>query len=309
MERGTVTVSAATTGGMLYHQVPAGNGSEGERVEQLVLPRQCHKTVLTMAHSIPLAGNLGRRKTADPMDIVGPLPRSSRGNRYVLVVCDYAARYPEAMAMRSVEAERVAEELVTLFSRVGVPKEILTDQGTNLTSQLLQELYRMLHVRHIRASPYHPQTDGLVERFNQTLKTMLRKTAVDEGKDWDWLLPGSVEPEPLNVATVNRFETPKTKTQVRAFLGITGYYRRFIPNYAAMVLPLTELTKNPDFDKPFILQTDASEYGVGAVLSKHDQHGRDHPVAYFSRKLLPREVRYSTVEKECLAIKLGMETF
>ena len=65
MERGTVTVSAATTGGMLYHQVPAGNGSEGERVEQLVLPRQCRKTVLTMAHSIPLAGNLGRRKTAD----------------------------------------------------------------------------------------------------------------------------------------------------------------------------------------------------------------------------------------------------
>ena len=123
------------------------------------------------------------------MDIVGPLPRSSRGNRYVLVVCDYAARYPEAMAMRSVEAERVAEELVTLFSRVGVPKEILTDQGTNLTSQLLQELYRMLHVRHIRTSPYYPQTDGLVERFNQTLKTMLRKTAVDEGKDWNWLLP------------------------------------------------------------------------------------------------------------------------
>ena len=79
--------------------------------------------------------------------------------------------------------------LVTLFARVGIPKEILTDQGTNFTSMLLQELYRLLHIRHIRTSPYHPQTDGLVERFNRTLKMMLSKTAVEKGKDWDQLLP------------------------------------------------------------------------------------------------------------------------
>lgn len=91
--------------------------------------------------------------------------------------------------MRSVEAERVAEELVTLFERVGIPKKILTDQGTNFTSMLLQELHRLLHIRHIHTSPYPPQKDGLVERFNLTLKMMLRKTAVKEGKDWDQLLP------------------------------------------------------------------------------------------------------------------------
>ena len=91
--------------------------------------------------------------------------------------------------MRSVEAERVAEELVTLFARVGIPKKILTDQGTNFTSMLLQELYRLLHILHIHTSPYPPQKDGLVERFNLTLKMMLRKTAVKEGKDWDQLLP------------------------------------------------------------------------------------------------------------------------
>ena len=123
------------------------------------------------------------------MDIVGPVPKSRSGNRYVLVICDYATRYPEAVPLKSIDAEHVAEELVKLFSRVGVPREILTDQGSNFTSQLLSEIYQLLHVHPIRTTPYHPQTDGLVERFNQTLKSMLRKAAVQEGKDWDKLLP------------------------------------------------------------------------------------------------------------------------
>ena len=123
------------------------------------------------------------------MDIIGPLPRSRAGHRYVLVVCDYATRYPEAVALRTIDAEAVAEELVKIFSRVGIPKEILTDQGSNFTSQLLVEVYRLLHVNAIRTSPYHPQTDGVVERFNQTLKGMLRKTACEEGKDWDRYIP------------------------------------------------------------------------------------------------------------------------
>ena len=90
------------------------------------------------------------------MDNVGPLPRSRSGKRYFLVICDYATRYPEAMPLKSIDAPQVAEELIHLFSRVGVPNEILTDQGINFTSQLL---YRMLHVHPIQTTPYHPQTD------------------------------------------------------------------------------------------------------------------------------------------------------
>ena len=119
------------------------------------------------------------------MDFVGPLPCSSSGNRFILVVCDYATRYPEAVPMKSVDAASVAEELLKIFSRVGVLQEILTDQGTNFTSQLLVELYNMLHVQPICTTPFHPQTDGLVEHFNQTLKLMLKKTLVKEGKEWD----------------------------------------------------------------------------------------------------------------------------
>ena len=84
--------------------------------------------------------------------------------------------------MRTVDAEAVAEELVKMFTRVGIPREILTEQGSNFSSQLL---YRLLHIRPIHTlytSPYHPQTDGLVERFNQTLKSMLRKVVTEEGE-------------------------------------------------------------------------------------------------------------------------------
>ena len=86
------------------------------------------------------------------MDIVGPLPRSRSGNRYVLVVCDYGTRYPEAVPLRAIDAVTVAEELMKLFSRVGIPREILTDQGSNFQSQLLRELYRLLYI----LMPYVP---------------------------------------------------------------------------------------------------------------------------------------------------------
>ena len=116
------------------------------------------------------------------LDIVGPLPRSRSGHRFILVICDYATRYP-------VDAEHIAEELVKLFTRVGVPAEVLTDQGSNFMSQLLREVYHLLSIVPINTSPYHPQTNELVERFNQTLKAMLKKAASEDGKDWDCLIP------------------------------------------------------------------------------------------------------------------------
>ena len=98
------------------------------------------------------------------------------------------AQEGEAIPLR-VDAGAVAEHLIQLFSRVGIPREILTDQGTNFMSQLLKELYNLLHISQIRTSPYYPQTDGLVKRFNKTLKLMLRKLISKEGKNWDRLLP------------------------------------------------------------------------------------------------------------------------
>ena len=75
------------------------------------------------------------------------------------------------------------------------------------------------------------------------------------------------------------------------------------------MLTSTPVLSSPDFEKTFFLQTDASNYGVGAVLSLTDAEGLDHPVEYFSHKLLDREQKYSTIEKEYLAIKLAVKAF
>ncbi|KAG8538400.1 hypothetical protein GDO81_022717, partial [Engystomops pustulosus] len=123
------------------------------------------------------------------MDLVGPLVKSARGHQHILVVMDYATRYPEAIPLRHTSAKLIAKELFAMFCRVGLPKEILTDQGTPFMSKVTKELCRLFNIKQLRTSVYHSQTDGLVERFNKTLKSMLKKVVNKDGKDWDVLLP------------------------------------------------------------------------------------------------------------------------
>ena len=124
------------------------------------------------------------------VDIVGPIdPVTERGNRYILTLVDYATRYPEAVALPRIETERVAEALVEIFSRMGVPQEILTDRGTQFTSDLMREVGRLLSLKQMTTTPYHPMCNGLVEKFNGTLKKMLRKMCVERPRDWDRYLP------------------------------------------------------------------------------------------------------------------------
>ena len=90
------------------------------------------------------------------MDIVGPLPWNCSGNKYVLVICDYASRYPEAVPSRLIDASHVADEVLKFFSRMGIPREILTDQGSNFMLKLLTEVDRMLGVKRYALPPTIP---------------------------------------------------------------------------------------------------------------------------------------------------------
>lgn len=120
------------------------------------------------------------------VDIVGPIyPMTDRKNRYILTIVDYATRYPEAIALPNIEAQTVAEALVTTFSRVGIPREILTDQGAQFTSEVMRQVSQLLSIRQLVTTPYHLACNGLVERFNGTLKQMLKRMCSERPQDWD----------------------------------------------------------------------------------------------------------------------------
>nr|XP_034316843.1 uncharacterized protein LOC117686229 isoform X2 [Crassostrea gigas] len=120
------------------------------------------------------------------VDLIGPLqPVTDKGNRYILTLVDYATRYPEAIPLPGIETERVAEALVDIFSRLGVPIEMLTDQGSQFTSDVMKEVSRLLSFKRITTTPYHPMCNGLVEKFNGTLKQMLKRMCAERPRDWD----------------------------------------------------------------------------------------------------------------------------
>ena len=97
------------------------------------------------------------------MDIMGPLPETPRGNRYILVVGDYFTKWTEAYPLPDMEALSIAKVLVNEFiCRFGVPDSIHTDQGKNFEAKVIQEICHLLGVTKTRTTPYHPQSDGLV---------------------------------------------------------------------------------------------------------------------------------------------------
>ncbi|XP_029442988.1 uncharacterized protein LOC115083327 [Rhinatrema bivittatum] len=123
------------------------------------------------------------------VDMIGPLEKTKRGHQYILVVLDYATRYPWAIPLRSTRASVVAPALVSIFCEFGFPREVLTDRGTNFMSRELAALWNQFGIKHTRTAAYHPQTDGLVERYNQTLKAMMRACLERDSGDWDRLIP------------------------------------------------------------------------------------------------------------------------
>ncbi|GBO14202.1 Retrovirus-related Pol polyprotein from transposon 17.6 [Araneus ventricosus] len=150
---------------------------------------------------------------------------------------------------------------------------------------------------------------------------------------------GLKQPAELKVQAIKDFPTPTTKTQVRAFLGLAGYYRRYIPEFSVITAPLTDLLKgkirkstvdwnktcqkasdelkgkltekpvlySPDFTKPFIVQCDDSNIGVGVVLSQINEKEEEHPIMFLSKKFSKTEQNYSTTERECASIIFAVQ--
>ncbi|KAG0424754.1 Retrovirus-related Pol polyprotein from transposon, partial [Dictyocoela muelleri] len=146
-----------------------------------------------------------------------------------------------------------------------------------------------------------------------------------------------IQIDPVKLQGIRDYETPRNVKEVRRFLGMSSYYRKFINGFSSICAPLTNLTKkyskfiwseleekafvklkellssspiliHPNFNNPFKLHTDVLDLAIGAVLTQ-ESNGVDKPIAYFSRKLTPQESRYSVTEREALAIVKSVRHF
>ncbi len=123
------------------------------------------------------------------VDCVGPLPRTKAGNQFLLTVMCMSTRFPEAIPLRKITAPAITRALIKFFTTFGLPKIIQTDQGTNFMSRAFKQSLQSLGVSHSVSSAYHPESQGALERWHQTLKSMLKKYCYDTGKDWDEGVP------------------------------------------------------------------------------------------------------------------------
>ena len=122
------------------------------------------------------------------LDIVGPFPKAKGGKEYLLTYIDMATRWPEAIPIRKATTGIITSKLTDIFSRVGLPGVVVTDNGAQFTSKQF-ERYCMDHgIKQVRSAPYNPQSNGIVERMHRTLKTMIIK-CLDSRGNWAELVP------------------------------------------------------------------------------------------------------------------------
>ena len=119
------------------------------------------------------------------IDCVGPLPKTKSQNEYLLTIMCSSTRFPEAIPLRSIKTNTILKALIKFFTLFGLPKSIQSDQGTNFMAHAFQQVMNQLGIKQYKSSAYHPESQGALERFHQTLKTMIKMYCIENSKDWD----------------------------------------------------------------------------------------------------------------------------
>ena len=123
------------------------------------------------------------------IDIVGPLPKTKKGNQYILTVMCPTTRYPGGFPLKNITSKTIVSKLTQLFTTFGIPREIQSDRGTNFTSDLFAAVLSELGITQTLSTAYHPQSQGALERCHQTLKSLLSKFCYEQNQEWDEALP------------------------------------------------------------------------------------------------------------------------
>ena len=122
----------------------------------------------------------------EQFDELGPLPKTTNGNNYLLICMDYFTKWPEVYSIANQETDTIAKVLVEEFiCRFGAPLHIHSDQGRNFCLKVFNEMCTLLGIKKTQTTPYHPQSDGMVERYNRTLEAQLSMFVETHHRDWN----------------------------------------------------------------------------------------------------------------------------
>ena len=150
------------------------------------------------------SGNLQPITVKEPFELLGlgPFPTSINGNKYILFITEYLTRWCEAAALPDATAHSVAQALLhkVIFPH-GCPQQLLSDQGSQFRSEVLQVLSHSLGIKQVFTSPYHPQTNGLTERMNKTIKQVISAYVDPLHQSWDHVLPFAIHAYNTSVQT------------------------------------------------------------------------------------------------------------
>ena len=169
------------------------------------------------------------------MDYIGPLPLSNKGNRFILSIIDYFTKYPIAIPLRSQRAEELIQAFrANVVRDHGAPRVLISDQGTSFVSEAFQTFLKTLGIEHRQSAPYHPQANGQVERWNQTLKMMLQPLVDEAEETWD---------DYVDLCVTTYRATPNTATgDTPFFLMHARDYSENVDSLFAPKLPTQSLT-------------------------------------------------------------------
>ena len=218
-----------------------------------------------------------------PFQIIGidimELPLTANGNKYAIVFQDLYTKCPMVYATPDQKVERIAklfaQEIVPMF---GVPEALLSDRGTNLLSCLMQDVCILLQMKKLNTTAHHPQCNGVIERFNRTLKTMLRKHVSKFGVQWDTYLSG--------VLWAYR-NTPHSSTSEKLSFLLFGCDCRHPTEAATLPSKSLKLTDVADYREELVLSISTAR----ALAAKSTLKAQEHQKTGYDKRAKPSRLR------------------
>lgn len=190
------------------------------------------------------------------IDCVGPLLKTKSGNQYILTIMCAANRFPEAVPLHSLKACAIVKAL-KFFSTFGLPRCIQSDQGSNFMSKIFAQVMSELKVKHHTSSAYHPESQGVLERFHQS---MLRKFCTESNREWDEGLPLLLFAVRETVQESLGFSPAEAQSKMKINYDKKSVARTFQEGDRVLVLlPVVGSTLQAKFCGPYVVDQKLSE--------------------------------------------------